>query len=101
MHQEDLFIEKKYADIKEVKDLKENNENVVRVYCTSYPDGFNLQIKTFKPTLDFSKTAKPRNMIATVNMTIKDMEEILAYMKAEKLPEEKQAATPAVQKAMK
>lgn len=81
MHKDNLFIEKQYSTIEELKIVRESNKNEVRVYCVQYPDQFNFQIRTHKAT---TRNGKPKNMIATVRMDIQEMENILAYMKAEK-----------------
>ena len=80
----DLMAKKKWATIKELRDLCPPNENCIRIYCTQAPDVFNFQIRTLKPiTPDYSKQSKPRNMVATACLTITEVEEILAYMKSE------------------
>jgi len=78
---EDLIIEKRYAEIKQLKDVKEHNRNVVRVYRSFYPDGYTFQIRTFKGIGEFGE-GKKRDMIATVKLTIKEVEDILDYMKS-------------------
>ena len=78
----DLMAKKDYATIREVKDLDEANENCIRVYCTQAPDVFNFQIRTHKPITDvWKKNGVARNMIATVHLSIVEVEEILHYMK--------------------
>jgi len=52
---DDLILKKEWADIKEVKGLENKNTNCLRVYCTNYPDGFNFQIRTFKPITDSTR----------------------------------------------
>lgn len=79
MAQKDLIVPKEWAEIKELG--KEEQENCIRVYCDSYPEGFNFQIRTFKPT---KQGGVNRQMIASVNLTIDDVKKILAYMEAEK-----------------
>ncbi len=80
----DLMAKKKYARIQEVKNLKEPNENCIRVYCVQWPDVFNFQIRTHGPIqASYNKQGKPRDMIATVSLTLTEMEQILAYMKQE------------------
>lgn len=79
MNQKDLFIKKEWAEITDLG--KEEQENCVRVYCTSYPDNFNFQIRTFKPT---RQGGVNRQMIATANLTIKDVKKILSYMENER-----------------
>jgi hypothetical protein len=77
----DISIKKDYATIAEYKDAKQPNANEVRVYCVQFPDVFGFQIRTHKGTGDFGK-GKPRNMIAHVQLTIAEVEDILAQMKA-------------------
>ena len=45
--QKDLIIEKKFAEIKDVGN--EGQENCIRLYCDMFPNGFTLQIRTYKP----------------------------------------------------
>ena len=84
---QDLKVEKEYAEIMEVKGLDEPNENCIRVYCTQVnqvgePDSFNLQVRTHGSLSGrYSKGVK-RDMIATVNVTIPELEAILDYMRA-------------------
>lgn len=77
----DLMAKMEFARIWEAKDLKEPNENCIRIYMTGYPDVFAFQIRTFKPITSFSRKGKPRNMIAHVTLSIAEMEQILDYMK--------------------
>ena len=86
-----LFVKKKFAEIKELKNLQQDNEDMLRVWCTQAPDVFCFQIRTFKPITEWGK-GKSRNMMANVNLTITEVEEILAYMK-EQYPNSKPANT--------
>lgn len=74
----ELMAHAKWARIHEVKGLKEDNENMIRIYPVQYPDVFAFQIRTFKPITD---NGKPRNMIAHVQFSLTEMEEILDFMK--------------------
>jgi hypothetical protein len=82
---EDLFIKKQFATIKETQ-IDPPNKNELRVYCTFYDRkrkdncDFLFQIRTHKP-IDKWQNGKDRNMIAGVHLTIKEMEDILKYMK--------------------
>jgi hypothetical protein len=80
-----LFLEKKFAEISEIKDVEKNNENVLRVYRshagqTRDKDRFTFQIRTYKGIGNYGK-GKPRNMMANIELTIPEMEAILEYMK--------------------
>jgi hypothetical protein len=94
----DLISEKKYASIQEI-DAPIGQGNVLRVYCTSVSgEGFNFQIRTFKP-ITFNGKGKPRAMIATTSLTISEVENILAYMKRQihkydPKPAKKEGASP-------
>ena len=94
-----LIIQKIWAEIKEIimidqKTKKEmHNDDVLRVWCTSHPDVFKFQIRTYKPINAGWKKGKSRNMIATISLTIKEVENILKYMKAEKDRQNRRLAT--------
>lgn len=91
----DLISEKKYAEIREI-DAPTGQGNVMRVYCTSVSgEGFNFQIRTFKP-ITYNRKGKKRAMIATVGLTISEVEDILAYMKRQihKYDVKKEGASP-------
>lgn len=78
-----LMAHKNWARIHEVKFVKpgQKNENAIRVYCTQHPDVFAFQIRTHKPITE-NRKGKARNMIAHVEFSLTEMEEILAFMKA-------------------
>lgn len=80
MKYDDLYLEKEHGEIIEIKDLVQNNNNILRVYCIQYPNDFRFQIRTYKPTNFFGR-GKKRNMMANVSLSIKEVENILAYMK--------------------
>jgi len=75
---EEYFKEKEFAEIKEVKGLARQNINGLRVYCVNIPNYFNFQIRTHGP---ITCNGVARNMIATVSVSIEELEEILTYMK--------------------
>lgn len=77
-----LFIKKQFAEIKEIPDLAYENEDMLRIWCNLTPDSFTFQIRTFKPITQWGK-GKSRNMMANVNLTITEVEEILEFMKAQ------------------
>jgi hypothetical protein len=81
MRREDLIIKKDFAEIRELG--RNEQENCIRVFCTMFPDGFEFQIRTFKPTDEYQKGIK-RQMIASVGLSIEELKKILAYMEAEK-----------------
>lgn len=76
---QDMFVKKEYAEIKEIKDIEENNDNELRIYCVQSPNIFNFQIRTYKPITEFGQ-GKPRNMIATISLDIDEVKKILQYM---------------------
>ena len=76
-------IKKEFADIKDIGDSYGENENKLRIWCKQSPDQFNLQIRTRNPLKGrHSLSGKNRNFIATVSLSVQEMEEILAYMKS-------------------
>ncbi len=78
----DLMAKKEWARIWEAKNMGQDNENCIRIYMTQSPDVFAFQIRTFKPITErFGRAGKPRNMIAHVDLTLTEMEQILDYMK--------------------
>jgi hypothetical protein len=79
----DLFLSKKYATIREIKDPDNSIEqrNELRIYKSS-TEGFDFQIRTLKPIGEYGQ-GTPRKMIANVTLTIAEVESILAYMKGE------------------
>lgn len=81
----DIFIEKPFAEIVEVKfhDPTQQNENQVRVYCVQYPDIVSFQIRTHKSIVecDFRKKGKQRDMVATVSLSLNELEEIVKKMR--------------------
>lgn len=81
----ELQAHKKWAEIWEAKDIDQDNENSIRIYCTQAPDVFGFQIRTFKPIVESIGRAKgkPRNMIAHVSLSITELEEILAYCRSQ------------------
>ena len=81
----ELHQQNDFAEIYEVKDMKEKNENKLRVFCDQFPNIFKFQIRTHKPINGFFGNGKPRNMIAHLSLTIEEVEEILNYMKNYKL----------------
>lgn len=90
-----IFIDKPHAEIREVKGLPENNENVIRVYCQMFPNVYTLQIRTHNPIDGRLGKGKPRDFIATVSVTIEEIEEILRQMKAHASGETKEFGTAA------
>lgn len=78
-----------FAEIREVKNLDQDNEPMLRVYRAS-PGALNLQIRTFGPINDrlARTTGKKRNMIATVKIELDDLETILKYGRDQLLPRE-------------
>lgn len=91
-----LFIKDNYLETVKVKDPKgdfkdDEFNNCLRVYCTmSGSDGnsaFNMQFRTFgnlHHTYEKS-TAKDAQYISTMQLSINDLEKVLAYMKKEEL----------------
>jgi hypothetical protein len=75
-----MFIKKPYAEIMEVKG--EPEEGTLRVYCMMYPNVYNLQIRARGPLGGRYSKGTPRNMIATIHVTVEEVEELLRQMKA-------------------
>jgi len=89
-----LFIKDNYLETIKVKDPKgdfKNDEynNSLRVYCTmsgfNGSTAFNIQFRTFGNLHHgFEKsTAKDAQYISTMQLSINDLEKVLAYMKKE------------------
>lgn len=78
-----LFFDKNHADIHEITDGSIDQPNVLRVF-DGMGKSIQIQIRTYKPIIRFSKTAKPRKMIATVSVSIEELEQILEYAKENK-----------------
>ena len=69
----------------ETKRQRDTNEGVVRFYCTQFPDVWKLQIRAFQPLgkeHSFHKGLKPRNLIASVSITLQELEDILKKARA-------------------
>jgi hypothetical protein len=81
-----LFLEKKFARIFEAKDLEQHNENEIRLYKSS-PESFTFQIRTYAPIGSFNNKGTKRDMIASVSVTLEEMEQILEYMRKTINPE--------------
>ena len=77
----DLWIKKQFAEIKQVG--KEEQENCIRLYCSQFPNGFTLQIRTFKPIDEYQKGVK-RPMMASVNITLQELKQLVEYAEKEK-----------------
>lgn len=81
----ELYIEKKYASIQEVRDLKTPNKNEVRIYCSMYKpeteEGsvFNFQIRTHESINEFNR-GKKRDMIATIWLSKAEIKQILKFV---------------------
>lgn len=87
MVKRDKSIKKEFARIWELKQNSEPNENCIRIYRTQWDSDpekrvFAFQIRTHKPITDRA-TGKSRDMIAHVELTVKEFKEILAYMHKE------------------
>ncbi len=88
-----LFIKDPYLETIKVKGEFQDDEynNSLRVYCTmSGIDGntaFNMQFRTFGNLHHgFEKsTAKDAQYVSTMQLSINDLEKVLAYMKKEEL----------------
>jgi hypothetical protein len=62
----------------------EDKRSALRLYRTGPYDGYTLQIRANGPFVD---GGKPRFAIATVQVTIADLEALLAHAKATAYPE--------------
>jgi len=78
---EGLHIAKNYAEIYELKDAEADNENMIRL-CRSDPSNFQLQIRTLGPINGPYKPGKPRNMLASVSVSLAELESMVEYAKA-------------------
>ena len=67
-------------DIHETKLPHDNPWGMVRLYCTQFPNHFNLQIRACQP-LDDMKKNKPRNIIATVSISKEEILMLAEYVK--------------------
>lgn len=81
----ELIARKQYANIFELKahEFDGKNDDCIRVYCHQSPDSFTFQIRTFKPINSWSGKGKKRNMVATVSLSITQLEEILTFCKSQ------------------
>lgn len=82
MGKEKEFSIKKAISINEVNRLISPIKNCIRVYLYQSPDTFTFQIRGNTSILEFRK-GKLRDMVASVDVNIKEMEQILDYMKKE------------------
>jgi len=87
-----LFIKDQLLEtIKVEGDFSDDEyKNSLRVYCTMLGtegnSAFNVQLRAFgnlHPSYDRKSVAKPFQTISTMQVTIKQVEEVLAYMKRE------------------
>ncbi len=72
------WIADEYVEIREIKNLGRENRNGLRIYCTQYPESFKIQIRTFKPINEHGN-GKPRNMMANITLSRKQLHEICDY----------------------
>ena len=77
-----LFFDKQYATIHEVKDDLIDQKNELRVY-NDMGESVHIQIRTHKPADEWQK-GKPRKMIATLSVSIPELESILEFAKKHK-----------------
>lgn len=56
---------------------------VLRLYCTMYPNAHRLQIRATAPLGNgkYGGGQKPRNLIASVDLSIEDLRQIAEYLK--------------------
>lgn len=67
-------------DFVETTRQHDTNEGMLRFYCTSFPDGWKLQIRALQPLLKDNipnKKLKRRNLIANISISLDELEEIL------------------------
>jgi len=78
---DELWRDDDFAEICEISSslCDTPNTNGVRFYKSS-PGTFTLQFRTHKSITDMGK-GKPRNMVAHAQLTVKDLERLLAYAK--------------------
>ena len=70
-----------FVEVKELRRMEEPITNQLRVWCSQWPNSFTIQIRAHKATNEYGGGVK-RNMIAHFNLTIEEVEELLAYMKS-------------------
>jgi len=75
----DICIDKPNAEIQEIGN---NAGNMLRAYCLMYPNVYNLQIRAENPINGRQAKGKKRNLIATVSVTIEEVESLVSEMKA-------------------
>src|SRR6267142_515837 len=78
IERDEFILDCEWARIEEVKRLEKNNEPMLRVYRNA-PESLNIQIRTFDGIGEWNKGAK-RNMIATVPISYKTVEALIAYL---------------------
>jgi len=78
--QEDLILQKKFADVKQIG--TEKQENCIRLYCNQYPEGFMLQIRSFNSIDRWGEGVK-RLMIASVGITLQELKQLVEYAENE------------------
>lgn len=87
----ELIAKMPFAEIFEIPSISTDDEknlkkysNCIRIYCSQAPDVFKFQIRTFKPITESQrKKDKSRFMLAQVNLSIAELEQILEYCKSQ------------------
>jgi hypothetical protein len=77
-----LYITKSPTQRNEIVSFEEvsfDNMNCIRVFPTNDPDQFKLQLRAKQP---LRNRQKERNVVATVQISVEELEEILSFMKA-------------------
>ncbi len=74
--EKEFLLIKDFAEIRQIE--KGPQDNMIRLYLNQCPDNFTLQIRTYKPIV---RTGVAREMIATVPITLAELEKMLKYAK--------------------
>ena len=69
----------------ETKEVNDDEHGCVRLYCTVFPEVFNFQIRAHQQLSRGFPNSKlrPRNLIATVSLTLEDLEEMIKLAREE------------------
>ena len=76
---DELWIPDEYAEIEELKNRNDPNENGLRVYCRQFPEVFRVQIRTHKSITGYN-SGKPRDMIAGIDLTREQLRQICSFV---------------------
>jgi hypothetical protein len=83
--EDNLYITRSVGEKEELVSFEEinfDNMNCIRVFPTNDPEEYCIQFRAKQP---LRQRQKERNVVATVRLSIQELEEILLYMKAKTL----------------